>query len=143
MLKQVEGDLIPQVIRFDSGDMGDERVEPHIASRIKVASLKAWLSARGVHPEFFFPSAGPQADYLDPSHPRFAPKLAASVRVWLALSEHEEGKTPKQRIEKWVRENAAALGLTNDDGQLSASAVAEISKVANWAPQGGAPKTPV
>lgn len=52
------------------------------------------------------------------------------------------GKTPKQALEKWLRENAADFGLTDEDGSPVNLAIEECSKVANWKLDGGPPKTP-
>jgi hypothetical protein len=79
--------------------------------------------------------------YLDPSHPRFAPKLAAAVRAWQSVT-NAGNRSPKQAIEKWLRANAAELGLTNPDGIPVNQAIEECSAVANWQPKGGAVKTP-
>lgn len=79
--------------------------------------LVAWLASRGVRTGFFFPDAKPsgEPDYLDPKHSRYAPKLAAAVRAWQAVTDQGK-KTPKQALEKWLREHAAKFGLTDDDG---------------------------
>ena len=79
--------------------------------------------------------------YLDPKHPRFAPKLAAAVRAWQSVTA-PGNKSPKQAIEKWLRDHAAELGLTNQDGNPINQAIEECSAVANWQPKGGAVKTP-
>lgn len=72
--------------------------------------------------------------YMDPSHPRYSAKLAATVRAWQAVA--DEGKTSvKQALEGWLREHADEFGLTNEG-------IKQCSKVANWQPLGGAPKTP-
>lgn len=80
-------------------------------------------------------------DYLNPNHPRFAPKLAAAVNAWLAVTDPGP-RTPKQALERWLRENATQFGMTNDDGAPINQAITECAKVANWAPEGGAAKTP-
>lgn len=80
--------------------------------------------------------------YLDPTHRRFAPKLAAAVQAWLAVEGPGHGTTTKREIEAWLRGNAARLGLVNADGQTKLSVIAECSAVANWDTKGGAPKTP-
>ena len=113
-------------------------------SRIEVASLRTWLAARGVKSGFFFPDTGMVPDYLDPRHPRYAPKLAAAVRAWLA-SESESaisGKSPKQALVRWLREHGLQYGLTDGDGKPNETGIEEVAKVANWQPTGGAPKTP-
>lgn len=111
---------------------------------------------------FFFPRGGdcpeiehllpikttdtkPQAgvpDYLNPQHPRYSQKLAAAVRAWEAADQLPAGKTPKQVADRWLRANAGAYGLINDDGNPNNSAIEEIAKIVNWKPGGGAPTTP-
>ena len=53
-----------------------------------------------------------------------------------------EGKTPKQALLKWLGEHAAEFELAGEDGKPNESGIEEIAKVANWKPEGGAPKTP-
>jgi len=70
-------------------------------------------------------------DYLDPKHPRYAPKLAAAVMAWQAVT--DPGKiSPKAALTNW-------LSSHKDDFCLSANGIEEAAKVANWAPQGGSP----
>lgn len=109
-------------------------------STVEVESLKVWLRSRGITTGFFFPSGSELPEYLDPSHPRYAPKLAAAVMAWQAVT--DTGKTsPKKALDKWLRENAARFGMTDDDGNLMNTPIEECSKVANWNTSGGAPKT--
>lgn len=111
-------------------------------STVERASLVAWLAGKGHRTGFFFPNADTGTpDYLNPAHPRYSGKLAAAVRAWEAVTDH--GKTsPKQALEKWLNEHAARFGMTNDGGMPVKQAVSECAKVANWKPDGGAPKTP-
>ena len=84
-------------------------------------------------------------DYLNPKLPKgYAPKLAAAVNAWLAVQAMPDtkGKSVKEALKKWLRENAATYGLTDDDGKANETGIDEVSKVANWEPKGGAPKTP-
>lgn len=106
-------------------------------------SLVAWLAKNGFVSGYFFQEAkGPTGpEYLDQKHPRYAPKLAAAVNAWLAVT-NTKGKTPKQALDKWLRENAARFGMVNDEGNPVEAAVTDCSKLANWEPGGGAPKTP-
>ena len=53
-----------------------------------------------------------------------------------------KGKTAKQALERWLRENAAGYGLSDEDGNPNAKGIEECAKVANWQHKGGAPKTP-
>jgi|SRR5215471_19795087 len=114
------------------------------SSRVEVDSLREWLAGRGLKTGFFFPQGINSPDYLDPRHPRYAPKLAAAVRAWLATGNESaiSGKSPKQALVKWLREHAAEFGMTDDDGKPNETGIEEAAKVANWQPTGGAPKTP-
>jgi len=113
-------------------------------STIARDDLVEWLRSRGVKDGFFFPNATITSDipdYLDPDGPRYANKLAAAVRAWQAVT--DPGKmSPKKALEKWLREHAAEFGMTNEIGNPVNQAIGECSKIANWQPSGGAPKTP-
>lgn len=139
----IKGNYVPvMAVKFE--DSFDEPVQsfPNIhESTVEVESLKAWLASRGFRRGFFFPDKDDAPDYLDPSNPRYAPKLAAAVRAWQSVTEPGK-KSPKQALEKWLRENAAAFGLVDEDGNPVNQAVEDCSKVANWNQSGGAPKTP-
>ena len=115
------------------------------ASTVEVVSLVRWLRSRGMNTGFFFPqedSTSGEPDYLNPNHLRYAPKLAAAVRAWEAVTDPGSRRTPKQAVDKWLREHGAAYGLTDDEGKAKETAIEEISKIANWNPNGGVPKTP-
>ena len=103
--------------------------------------LQKWLETKGIRTGYFFPTATDAPDYLDPNNPRYAPKLAATVRAWQAVT-HPGTRTPKQALEKWLREHASEFGMVDDDGNPTNQAVEECAKVANWNQGGGAPKTP-
>lgn len=111
------------------------------STTILVSDLKEWLARKGIQSGFFFPSAREEAEYLDPYHPRYAPKLAAAIHAWQAVKE-PIGKTPKTALMKWLRENAARFDLTDVEGKPNENGIEECAKVANWEMKGGAPKTP-
>lgn len=111
-------------------------------STVEVQSLRSWLANRGIKSGFFFPAAVGAPDYLDPGNPRFAPKLAAAIQAWQAVTD-PNGKHPKQAVIKWLREHATRLGLADDQGRPNETAIEEVAKVVNWQPGGGAPRTPV
>ena len=111
------------------------------SSRVEVESLKTWLISRGFKRGFFFPNPVEEPGYLEPANPRYAPKLAAAIQAWLAVTE-TGGRTPKQALSKWLREHAATFDLTDEDGTPNETGIEEAAKVANWQPGGGAPKTP-
>jgi len=139
----IKGRVIPRYqIDFD----GDRRFEiedsVHVdESRVEVESLRRWLKGRGLQTGFFFPAATGDPDFLDPSNDRYAPKLAAAVRAWQAVTD-PNGKHPKQALAKWLREHAAKFGLSDEDGKPNETGIEEAAKVANWQLGGGAPKTP-
>ena len=108
---------------------------------VPVDALRKWLAGRGFSTGFFFPGATDAPDYLDSDNPRYAPKLAAAVRAWQAVTD-PNGKHPKQALAKWLRENAAKFGMTDEDGKPNETGIEEAAKVANWQPGGGAPRTP-
>lgn len=146
----MHGDILGKVVPIYEYDMhgnviGDipESVDVK-ESVVIVDSLRRWLSGRGFTSGFFFPERGDAPDYLDPSHPRYAPKLAAAIRAWEATADGEtwNGKTPKQALMKWLREHASEYGLSDEEGKPNETGIDEVSKVANWQPKGGAPKTP-
>jgi len=135
-------------VRYD-GSESVEHWEPvgtidPVATTVDVDDLKTWLTSRGITSGFFFPVATGTPDvpgYLDPAHPRYAPKLAAAVSAWNAVTD-PGAKSPKQALDKWLREHAAEFALTGDDGNPVTQAIEDCSKVANWNPGGGAPKAP-
>jgi hypothetical protein len=132
--------------RFDSfgeeNGIVPESIDPTL-SRVRVESLRVWLRGRGIKSGFFFPNDSGAPDYLDSAHPRYAPKLAAAVRAWMAMESIPEsnGKSAKQKLLKWLRENASSMGMTDDEGVVNETGIEEVAKVANWQLTGGAPKT--
>jgi len=141
----IAGDIIPFSEYDDSGAYRPVNGSMDlVSSRVEVASLREWLAGRGLKVGFFFPRETNSPDYLDPSHPRYAPKLAAAVRAWLAAGDDSAviGKSPKQALAKWLREHALEFGLTDDEGKPNETGIEEAAKVANWQLTGGAPKTP-
>ncbi len=114
------------------------------AKRIKHVLSKA-LSGSGIDdPETNALEANTDLPYLDRSHPHYAPKLAAAIHAWNAVggSTFDGRRSPKQAVTEWLRKHAKEFGLINADGKPSESSIAEIAKVTNWQPKGGAPKTP-
>lgn len=111
---------------------------------VMVDDLRTSLTGRGFRTGFFFPTATDAPDYLDPDHPRYALKLAAAVNAWLAMGDETatRGKSAKQALVKWLRENAATYKLSDQEGKPNETGIEECAKVANWQDKGGAPKTP-
>ncbi|WP_157275026.1 hypothetical protein [Dechloromonas agitata] len=136
-----EGEEVQLIEHENLGELVITREPNWVTSSIALEDLKAWLLSRGARPAFFFPEKQESADYLDTRSPRYAPKLAAAVRAWQAVTD-PNGKHPKQALSKWIRENAAKFGLADEEGKPNETGVEEVAKVANWQPGGGAPKTP-
>lgn len=136
----IDGTIVPEQGANDYGNPFDIPNTISIWSLVQVDSLRAWLKSRGFHTGFFFADAADSPDYLDPTNTRYAPKLAASVRAWQAVTDPGK-KSAKQALEKWLREHAAEFGLVDDEGNPINQAIEECSKVANWNQGGGAPKS--
>lgn len=109
---------------------------------VNVDEIRKWLAGKGITTGFFFaPSLTNAPDYLDPQNPRYAPKLAAAVSAWQAVTD-PVGKHPKQALAKWLREHAVEFDLTDGEGKPNETGIEEVAKVANWQLTGGAAKTP-
>jgi hypothetical protein len=141
--KEIEGTHVPRYETDINGNVlcefeGSCNIE---ASLVTFDSVGAFLMRRGFRSGFFTSAAPTSADYLDTDHMRYAPKLAAAVRAWQAVTD-VDGMTPKKALCKWLREHAAEYGLSDDEGKPNETGIEEIAKVANWQPGGGAPRTP-
>lgn len=142
----IKGKLIPE-LEYDINGNPNGAIDDSIdiaTSFVEVKSLRDWLLRRGFKIGFFFPNTDDDPDYLDPNHPRYAPKLAAAVHAWLAIDDEEstKGKTAKQALIKWLREHASEYRLSDSEGKPNETGIEECAKVANWQEKGGAPKTP-
>jgi hypothetical protein len=127
-----------EVIGFVYTDLSELTVE--------VTDLKSWLLSIDYRPEFFFPDAAQltgSPEYLNKHHPRYSPKLAAAVNVWLAMEDDKllKGKATKAAITYWLKSRYEELGLTHN-GNMSIQGIEDCAKVANWNSKGGATATP-
>ncbi len=108
-------------------------------STLAIDDLREWLSRKDWRSAFFFPniaeSAAPSGvpDYLDRTNRRYAPKLAAAVLAWRAVTDAGK-RSPKAALTKWLTDHADDLGL-------SANGINEAATVANWDTSGGAPRS--
>jgi hypothetical protein len=139
---KVEGTLVPIFDCDINGNMSFP-IEGSInvkESMVDVESLRAYFEKKGLKSGFFATKTTGRPDYLNPTNSRYAPKLAAAIGAWLAVTSPGK-KSPKQALEKWLREHAAEYGLVDDDGNPVNQAVEDCSKVANWSQTGGAPKS--
>lgn len=140
---RIDGDLVP-ISDYDINGNPIGGIDGTIEldrSSVSVDSVREYLASRGFDSGFFLTRTSTAPDYLDPKHPRYAPKLAAAVQAWMAVT-NPNGKHPKQALTKWLREHASEFGLSDDEGKPNETGIEETAKVANWQPQGGASKTP-
>jgi hypothetical protein len=131
---------------IDREPLPDEDVINWNNTSIMVEDLRKWLRYKGVTTGFFFPDIQPGPDYLNSDHNNYSPKLAAAIRSWEAANNDPEFKDnpqhPKQIIISWLTKNAKKFDLVDKNGNVMKKVIEEqIAKVANWRPQGGAPKT--
>ena len=113
-------------------------------TRIDVSSLTEWLKAKNFGNCFFTDESIAIPGFADSSGPFYAPKLAAAVDAWTIVTSNLEllkNRTPKQALDKWLREHAIEYGLTLESGDPNKQGIADISKIANWKPEGGATPT--
>ena len=133
-----------QATIVDSGYNNGADIDLH-STTIGVADLDTFLRARGfVCPYFERLTHTHPSNSIGPNS-KFPPKLDAAIKAWNAVTSDPHllrGKSPKQALEKWLKEHAVELGLLNRDGKPNNSGIEEISKVANWKPGGGAVATP-
>ena len=121
--------------------------------------LMTWLISNGITSGYFFPDSTDStdstyvSDYLNPKHPRYSPKLAAAIYVWLIMDDENliRGKNPLSAMMIYLTSNYQELGLFHEKdnpkngtvaGGINKTAISEVAKIANWQPSGGAPKTP-
>lgn len=152
MINAVIGGRLPARIRLknssekiqDSDQISHRDIDWDTTTVI-VEDLRSWLKGRGITTGFFSLEDKNSLDYLFRNHEHFAPKLAAAVRVWQAVSSDPKlysGTSIKKAMEKWLHDNANELGLIKEDGTPNKQGIEEIAKVSNWQDKGGAPKTP-
>ncbi len=117
---------------------------------INLDDILIWLKRKNFTEGFFFPNTNKIPDYLDPDHPRYAHKLAACVKVWLAMEDKnllKKGIPAKEAMKLWLGSRYKELELfyLHDNskgkaGDINEGAIAEITRISNWST--GAPKTP-
>jgi hypothetical protein len=118
-------------------------IDPH-GTKIAVSEIDRFLRSKNFHCPFFERDADfAQGADMAKDMP---PKLAAALKSWLAVTSDParvRGKSPKQALRQWLIEHAAEFGLLGRDGRVNETGIAEVCKVANWKPGGGATPTPV
>jgi len=112
-------------------------------THINVESLAAWLRAKN-YGDCFFTEENTLPGFANRSGQFYAPKLEAAVQAWIEVTGNPEllkNKSPKQALDKWLREHALEYGLTLENGNPNNLGITEICKIANWRPEGGATPT--
>jgi len=134
-----KGEDVTEVHDSDGESFVITAIPNWLTSTIAIDDLREWLSRRNWSSVFFFPDAGESKapasvpDYLDPNNRRYAPKLAAAVQAWQAVTNPAK-ISPKAALTKWLESH-------KDHFCLSANGIAEVAKVANWATSGGSPRS--
>lgn len=112
---------------------------------IKTTDIAIFVRSRGFVSEIFDTSDFNSIENLSRGGRYYSAKLDAANKAWAAVTADPDrlrGRTPKQALIKWLTENAAELQLLRADGKPNTTGIEEISKVANWKPEGGAAATP-
>lgn len=80
-------------------------------------------------------AASPKVNEVE-SLASYPPELRAAIEAYRAIRNDPSalaGRSPREALERWLEENKPEIGF---------NARKRIATVANWSPQGGAPKTP-
>lgn len=126
----------------------DEFYNPYSAwwttALLQVADIKDWLRRNCFKSDFFDTVNTHRPTYLDSTLKEgFSPKLASAVLVWEHFYQSPDnivpGKSLKKQMEQWLTANASELNLLYD-GKPNKQGIEDIAKIANWRPEGGAPK---
>tara|TARA_Y100001934_G_scaffold95691_1_gene118152 strand:+ start:1928 stop:2644 length:717 start_codon:yes stop_codon:yes gene_type:complete len=147
ILKTLSAQIEMTPFDYDTAELCPEACTPQeidwLSTYITRQGLITWLDARGLRAKFFFAKNDDNASYLDPEHPRFSPKLAASVKAWLAFEDSElyQGKGVTDALREWLEVHYKKLGLTHQN-KKSQNAIEQVVSVTNWNLKGGSPKTP-
>jgi hypothetical protein len=118
---------------FDPGWGGDPINRD---AKIEVTSLKKWLKEMNAIDNFFLPPVRSPRAFADSTSEFYAPKLAAAIDAWTAVTSMPLKGTPKQALIEWLKTNLGTYEITASEG-----IVEEIAKIANWSPSGGSPRT--
>ena len=143
----IQGEIIYSLYDEMTGDITNqnERYMNLDHSYINVKSYVEYLSSKNFKSSrFFFPDNTDNRDYLDKNHPHYSPKLAMTIKAWEAIRDNPkllDRRTPKQALDKWLKENASDYGFTDEKGLPQKQPIEEMAKVGNWNPKGGVAKT--
>ena len=156
-IHEAYGTQDPRRIRFGgiiyrvSPDWGETTVEKE--------DVCVWLKSKNFASDFFLPEVVSTSvpDYLNPSHSRYAHKLAAAVRAWQAMEDENlrRKRKPIAGMTAWLESRYKEFGLvhkqggknkrgevTHKAGDRNDGAIEQVCKIANWEPDGGSSTTP-
>lgn len=140
--KAVESNKIEAKIKYNDSDNSSINWD---TTELDLESIRKWILPKNISNNTFFEtSSNKHLNFMFPWHEYFPPKLRTAHHAWSLVTGHPElliGKTPKQALEKWIRERADLYDLLKEDGSYNETAIEEIVKVANWKPEGGVAKT--
>jgi hypothetical protein len=111
-------------------------------TRVAREDIVAWLSSKGLTKGYFFrqtekelklkPAKDERLDFLNPKHPCYSPKLAASYCAWKAISQLASINTKdvKENLNIWINENLSQFDKNGKS--LKSGAIEDAATVANW-----------
>ena len=143
LLNAVVANLLPAQVRYESYEDGPSTEIDIHTTQIAKRDLDNFFDLGDVEGYFFGETHN--SGRASGATAKMPPKLNAALRAWTAVTSDSRltrGKSPKQALKDWLVEHAAELGLHKPDGQINKAGIAEICKVANWKPEGGATRTP-
>lgn len=114
------------------------------SSRVTLRSLREWIQQQGYAESCLKLTDKHEEGFRDPGHQRYSSKLAAVVAAWEEFDDSiSKAGTVKQKLEIWLRKNAARFDLLDEEGKPRETLIGRLAQIANWAPTGGAPKKSV
>ncbi|MBU2962083.1 hypothetical protein KO516_14940 [Citreicella sp. C3M06] len=111
-------------------------------SRVATSDIREWLRAISLKSTFFLPEST-DIGFRDRNHPRYSAKLACAVAAWEAIGVPKRGRSVKQTVAGWVKENGHAygMGLAGEESARRTQFIEDVAKIVNWETGGGAPKS--
>lgn len=139
---EIPGELVDLTFIDEHGGWETDRTRLDFGrSRVEMMPLRQWLHERGYRDTFLKLEPRGATGLRDPSNDRYSSKLAAVVAAWEEFADSiAKTGTVKQKLEIWLRKNAARFDLLDDEGKPRDTIIRRLAQVANWSTSGGAPK---
>ncbi|WP_018147809.1 hypothetical protein [Henriciella marina] len=135
--QKISGLIVPNMTYEENERPIENSVDPD-RSTVDMDSLREWLRSKRVDINHLFELVEIQPDYLNPDHPHYAPKLAATIAAWEHVSANpDENRTVKDQVKDWLTENASKFELVDDEGKVTDQFLNDAARIANWNPGGG------